>query len=115
MEIVLVCALGVQGGIISRDKLARRFEVFARGEWNELLNASRLCDELAATARRREKRIKWESCRQHVRLWRAQRWFQARRRVRHSKIRARGHKNHTNCSEYGARHNKFARNVRSAK
>ena len=44
---------GPRGGLICRDKLARRFEAFARGEWNELLNASRLCDEQAATARRR--------------------------------------------------------------
>ena len=41
----------VQG--ISGDKLARRFETFARGEWNDLLNTSCLCDQ-TATARRRE-------------------------------------------------------------
>ena len=42
---------GPRGGLISRDKLARRFEVFARGEWNELLSASRLCDEQATSRR----------------------------------------------------------------
>ena len=41
----------VQG--ISCDKLARRFEAFARGEWNDLLNTSGLCDQ-APTVRKRE-------------------------------------------------------------
>ena len=38
--------------VVSRDKLTRRSEAFARGEWNDLLNASRLCVEQAATAQR---------------------------------------------------------------
>ena len=44
---------GRRGGLIRRDKLARRLDAFARGEWNDLLDASRLCDDQAATARRR--------------------------------------------------------------
>ena len=58
MEIVLVAAANVvaQGArerSHSRDKLARRLEAFAPGECNDLLNASRLCDDHAATARMR--------------------------------------------------------------
>ena len=47
---------GPRRGWISRDKLARRFEVFARGEWNELLNANRVCDEQTTTKRRGSRR-----------------------------------------------------------
>ena len=41
-----------RGGLISRDKLARRFGAFAFVEWNDMLSVSRLCNDQAATARR---------------------------------------------------------------
>ena len=44
-----------RGGLISKEKLRERFEVFARGEWNSLLEASSKCGDDAA-ARRRKRR-----------------------------------------------------------
>ena len=40
-------------GVISRDKLQHRFAKFARGEWLELLQESKECDERAVMARHR--------------------------------------------------------------
>ena len=44
------------GGVIPRSKLVARFEVFTRGEWIQLLTASTLCNEKAASARQRQRR-----------------------------------------------------------
>ena len=44
------------GGHISRDKLIARFEIFRRGEWRSLLEASAQCDARAAQARCRRRR-----------------------------------------------------------
>ena len=40
-------------GNIAREKLISRFELFTRGEWSSLLEASQTCDERAVVARRR--------------------------------------------------------------
>ena len=42
-----------RGGNIAREKLISRFELFTRGEWSSLLEASQTCDERAVVARRR--------------------------------------------------------------
>ena len=42
------------GGLISKEKLVGRFQIFARGEWIPLLRASATCDEQAARARHRK-------------------------------------------------------------
>ena len=44
------------GGLIAKDKLEARFHAFGRGEWGQLLEASRNCDEKAAKSRRRGRR-----------------------------------------------------------
>ena len=44
------------GGLLSKEKLSDRFKMFSRGEWLQLLAASRACDEKAATARNRRRR-----------------------------------------------------------
>ena len=44
-----------RGGLISKEKLRERFEVFARGEWNSLLEASSKCDDDAAARRRKHR------------------------------------------------------------
>ena len=41
------------GGKIAKSKLIARFEAFNRGEWINLVAASELCDDKAASARRR--------------------------------------------------------------
>ena len=43
----------VGGGLISKGKSAHRFDLFARGEWLQLLEMSEQCDVDAARARRR--------------------------------------------------------------
>ena len=44
-------------GLISKEKLGRRLDMFARGEWIELFTASALCDEeVPVTCRRRQRR-----------------------------------------------------------
>ena len=45
-----------RGGLISKSKLAERFDKFARGEWVQLIHASVQCDEQAAVIRRRKGR-----------------------------------------------------------
>ena len=45
-----------RGGKISRDKLISRFDKFARSHWNDLIEASVVCAEEAATASRRRRR-----------------------------------------------------------
>ena len=45
-----------RGGLISKEKLGKRLDMFARGEWIELLMASALCDEEASVASRRRQR-----------------------------------------------------------
>ena len=40
----------------SRPKLLERFEMFVRGQWDNLLEASRVCGDKAAVARRRRRR-----------------------------------------------------------
>ena len=42
-----------RGGTIPRSKLFRRFDLFNRGEWISLLEASRVCCDEAAVGRRR--------------------------------------------------------------
>ena len=42
------------GGLISKEKLVGRFQMFAGGEWIPLLRASATCDEQAARARHRK-------------------------------------------------------------
>ena len=42
-----------QGGKISKDKLISRFDKFAKGQWNDLIEASVVCADEAATASRR--------------------------------------------------------------
>ena len=44
------------GGLLSKEKLSDRFKMFSRGEWLQLLAASRVCDEKAATTRNRRRR-----------------------------------------------------------
>ena len=44
------------GRVVSKVKLVERFEMFARGQWDQLLRASELCDERAAVSRRRRTR-----------------------------------------------------------
>ena len=44
------------GGLIAKDKLEARFHAFGRGDWGQLLDASRKCDEKAAQSRRRGRR-----------------------------------------------------------
>ena len=43
---------GPRGGGIPRPKLLERFEMFVRGQWDNLLEASRVCGDKAAVARR---------------------------------------------------------------
>ena len=45
-----------RGGTIPRSKLLKRFDLFNRGEWISLLEASRVCCDEAAVARRRRGR-----------------------------------------------------------
>ena len=45
------------GGKIAKSKLIARFEAFNRGEWINLVTASELCDDKAASARGRASRI----------------------------------------------------------
>ena len=45
-----------RGGLISKEKLGKRLDMFARGEWIELLTASAWCDEEASVASRRRQR-----------------------------------------------------------
>ena len=45
-----------RGGLVSRDKLVRRFDMFSRGEWSGLIEASAACDLQAAVGRRRRRR-----------------------------------------------------------
>ena len=47
---------GPRGGGIPRPKLLERFEMFVRGQWDNLLEASRVCGDKAAVARRRRTR-----------------------------------------------------------
>ena len=44
-----------RGGMVSKEKFAHRFDLFARGEWLQLLEMSEQCDEDAARARRRRR------------------------------------------------------------
>ena len=44
------------GGKVAKSKLIARFEAFNRGEWINLVAASELCDDKAASARRRASR-----------------------------------------------------------
>ena len=77
-----------RGGLISKEKVRERFEVFARGEWNSLLEASSKCEDDAAARRRKRRQqdglpeprcwLHWASCRLCDRLWRGRRWRQAR-------------------------------------
>ena len=43
-------------GSVSRNKLLERFDIFARGEWIQLVAASEACDDRSAIARRRRGR-----------------------------------------------------------
>ena len=45
-----------RGGLISKKNFAHRFDLFARGEWLQLLEMSEQCDEDSARARRRRRR-----------------------------------------------------------
>ena len=45
-----------RGGLVSRDKLVRRFDLFSRSEWSVLIEASAACDEQAAVGQRRRRR-----------------------------------------------------------
>ena len=45
-----------RGGLISKEKLGARFQLFAHCQWAELLAASATCDEQAAVGRRRRRR-----------------------------------------------------------
>ena len=45
-----------RGGLIPRPKLMNRLELFNRGAWRELLEASRKCSHQAAVSRRRKNR-----------------------------------------------------------
>ena len=47
---------GPRGCGIPRTKLLERFEMFVRGQWDNLLEASRVCGDKAAVARRRRTR-----------------------------------------------------------
>ena len=42
-----------RGGLISREKLVGRFQLFAQGRWTELMAASAVCDETKETPWRR--------------------------------------------------------------
>ena len=59
-----------RGGLISKEKLGKRLDMFARGEWIELLTASALCYEEASVASRRRQRRhvvnKTSNAEQHV-------------------------------------------------
>ena len=46
-----------RGGLISKEKLGACFQLFAQGQWAELLAASATCDEQAAMGRRRRRRV----------------------------------------------------------
>ena len=51
------CCTGQRrGALLSKEKLSDLFKMFSRGEWLQLLAASRTCDEKAATARNRRRR-----------------------------------------------------------
>ena len=45
-----------RGGLISKAKLAARFEDFTHGRWQKLIDAGRHCAEEAATAVHRKRR-----------------------------------------------------------
>ena len=45
------------GGKISRDKLINRFDKFARGQWNDLIEASVCAEEAATASPRRRRRV----------------------------------------------------------
>ena len=45
-----------RGGLISREKLVGRFQLFAQGQWAELMAASAVCDQQAGVGRRRRRR-----------------------------------------------------------
>ena len=44
------------GGLVSQEKLLKRFEMFAGGRWEELLRDSEAQESTAATLRRRRRR-----------------------------------------------------------
>ena len=44
------------GCVVSKAKLVERFEMLARGQWEQLIRASEDCDERAAVSRRRRTR-----------------------------------------------------------
>ena len=45
-----------EGCVAPKAKLVERFEMFARGQWDQLIRASEDCDERAAVSRRRRTR-----------------------------------------------------------
>ena len=55
-----------RGGLVSKEKFANRFELFAGGEWLQLLGASAKCDEDAAQAPRRKRRIQGDDLERRV-------------------------------------------------
>ena len=79
------------GRVVSKAKLAERFEMFAQGRWDRLIRASEDCDESAAVSRCRRIRragrdigmqgrrhwCKSVNCLQQGRLWRVRSWPQA--------------------------------------
>ena len=47
---------GPGGGLVPKSKLVERFQLFSRGDWHILLEASAKCDQQAAISRRRSRR-----------------------------------------------------------
>ena len=52
----MVLHRGPRGSLVPKSKLAERFELFAQGEWQSLLEASGECDYQAAVSRQRSRR-----------------------------------------------------------
>ena len=44
------------GGIIAKSSLVARFELFTRGQWDQLIRANEECDERSARSRQRQSR-----------------------------------------------------------
>ena len=100
-----------RGGLIPKEKLRERFEVFARGEWNSLLEASSKCDDDAAARRRKRRQQEGDdlerrgcqgrgtSCRLRDRLLRGRRWREVRATLcRNGRMRRSAHLFHaTRC------------------
>ena len=63
----MVLHRGPRGSLVPKSKLVERFELFAQGEWQSLLEASGECDRQAAVSRRRSRRRDLGQCTEAVR------------------------------------------------